>query len=299
MRGGRSRMSGPEPRDVRACAARAPGRSTARPRTRRRRGRATAFRRALHASGRTVQRPDMRRCERRTTPPSNLEERGSCRSPPPTRARGRRCALRLARLRARGCGESASMRWPTSTWRRRAARWSASPSGTVATVARTGRLGNRSMDFAYPIVLAPLAGGPSTPGARRGGLECRTVSGSSPAATSTPDELREPGAPDARADRPAVRRQPLRARGAPGRRRRGRRLRPRARALSDVPRSASRASTTTGSRTKVGLLVAERVRGRLDDVRLPATRRRSSALRQRASEVWVDGDLAGRSCRGA
>ena len=39
---------------------------------------------------------------------------------------------------ARGCGDSAAIRWPTSTCRRRAARWSESPSGTFPKLAGRG-----------------------------------------------------------------------------------------------------------------------------------------------------------------
>ena len=59
---------------------------------------------------------------------------GSCRPPRPTRARARR-----ARGATRSPGRAGSATrpracWPTSGWSRRAARWSASPSGTVTSL---------------------------------------------------------------------------------------------------------------------------------------------------------------------
>ena len=117
---------------ARACAARARGRSRAHPRRARRGARATACRAASPAAsrGRTVQRPDMRRCERRTMPPSKRSTRFlPCASTDSSMRPSIRSATRSAC--ARGCGDSASIRWPTSACSRRAARWRVSPSGTL------------------------------------------------------------------------------------------------------------------------------------------------------------------------
>ena len=69
---------------------------------------------------------------------------------------------------ARGCGDSTSMRWPTSACSRRAARWRCRP--------RARRHGNLAVvafpRLAYPIVQAPLSGGrrrPSSPPPSRRG----------------------------------------------------------------------------------------------------------------------------------
>ena len=127
-----------EPARARGCAARAPGRSRGPPPPARRAARATACRARARRAGARVQRPDMRRCDRSDDAALEAEQRGSCRAPSPTRAPCRRSARRRAPACARGCGDSASTRWPTSACRRRAARWRVSPSGTFPTVASVG-----------------------------------------------------------------------------------------------------------------------------------------------------------------
>ena len=115
---------------ARACAARAPGRSRARPRPARRAGRATACRRgALRAGRPSTGRTCAGASAGRRRPRS--AGAGSCRAP--STDSSTRPSIRSATRSAcaRGCGESAAIRWPTSTCRRRAARWIVSPSGTA------------------------------------------------------------------------------------------------------------------------------------------------------------------------
>ena len=101
--GGAPRMSGPSRARARACAARAPGRRRGRLRARHRAGRARAGPARACRGDAPVQRPLIRRCERRTTPPSNRRTRFF---PTASTASSRRPSSRSAigRALARGCG---------------------------------------------------------------------------------------------------------------------------------------------------------------------------------------------------
>ena len=123
MRGGRSRMSGPS-RAERARVQlehRAVPEDALGPLAAQHEPRLAA--RAARRAGARVQRPVMPqvRAQRRRRPRSGAP--GSCRAPSPTRARWPSIRSATRSACARGCGDSAAIRWPTSACRRRAARW--------------------------------------------------------------------------------------------------------------------------------------------------------------------------------
>ncbi len=122
-------MSGPRRASARVCSSSTgPFQSTAS--TRPPRNTSHGVPRDVWPRGRTVQRPEMRRCERTTMPPSNRSTRFLPCAVTDTSVRPSiRSATRSAR--ARGCGELASICSPTSTCSRAAVLWMVSPSGTA------------------------------------------------------------------------------------------------------------------------------------------------------------------------
>ena len=118
--GGRARMSGPRLRTARLFnSSTEPFHSTAsRPRPR---STSQGRPRVAEPRARTVQRPDIRRWLRSTSPPSKLSSRFLPTASTPSRRRPSSCSATPVAA-ARGFGLSTSTVSPTSTWSRRAAR---------------------------------------------------------------------------------------------------------------------------------------------------------------------------------